>query len=251
MAKHVSPQLRERVLTSARQLIKAGVGRRGMDYILRTRYGVSLSRDTFSRLYHERQTQTTMERVSRPASAPRQVHKMVNTERGRYEELYRRGFVHEEALAFSKAQSLRYQEFRHMTLTRQSMLRSFLNRTGLQTDSPEFTKEWREYVRIWYQRNNLTTFNAQLKRVISPWDWFDKVSTKLPPEARYSTKGRRKNFKNRTKEETAAMRAFRLKAVNDLKETLAKQPYRALELIPKIQKLGGKVPASVMKRAGL
>ncbi len=237
--KGYTPQQRTTIIDTARMLIREGTSRRKMDTILRRQFGVSISRDAFTSLYRSRRAVT--ERIQPGQPQVSRAKHPIRSERDRYEELIRRGFIHEEAREFMKAHSLKYHEFRRMSMSRRLLLRNFTRRTRLEPGDPKFVSTWREYIHDWYRRMGLTTFDVKLRRVISPWDWFDRVSYRLPPEMRYSKKGRRKNVPHRTGQETASMRAFRLRAINQLKDTLARNPARKAELEEKIKKLGGKV----------
>ena len=121
----------------------------------------------------------------------------------------------------------------------------------LEPGTRSFQQEFRISVYAWYKRNNLTTFDSKMQRTISPWDWVDKVAYSLPEELRYTKSGRRKNIVISGHKESPSQRAYRMQSIHGLKETLVRSPDRASQLVPQILRLGGKVPAVAMRKAGL
>jgi hypothetical protein len=172
--------------------------------------------------------------------------------RGRYVLLRHRHFTHEEALEFSKFKSLKYNEVRRMTASRQLFYWRFKTfNPDLTPGTKRFELAFRQKVFDWYKKKDLTTFDLHMKRVISPWDWVDKVAYSLPEELRYTKGGRRKAAVIGGEKETPAKRAERMKWIHQLKDTLAREPRRAGQLVPQILRLGGKVPPVAMRKAGL
>jgi hypothetical protein len=174
----------------------------------------------------------------------------------RYKELIRRHFIHEEAVVLSTLQSLRYAEVAKMTGSRQLLynrFRKLAEAAGVRPDDPRFTRRYRKYVRKWYVDHNLDTFDTNMKRVLSPWTWIDRVSYRLPEELRYLKDGRRldKVVSPDGEREKPSKHAERLRWIQQLKETLSAHPDRAPQLIPQIMNLGGKVSPSWKRRAGL
>lgn len=172
--------------------------------------------------------------------------------KGRYLELLRRHFLPEEARELSKFKSLKYNEVRRMSGGRQLFYNHFRTRNpDLEPGTRAFYMAFRDAVRAWYKRNDLTTFNAKMQRIISPWDWVDRVAYSLPEELRYTAKGRRKDVVRGGQKESPSQRAQRIQWIHQLKDTLAKNPNRASQLVPQIINLGGRVPAVAMRKAGL
>jgi len=172
--------------------------------------------------------------------------------RERYAELRRRHFLHKEAVTLAKAKSLKYLEIRRMTGSRQLLWNRFVSlNPKLKRGSDKFHKGWVDYVNQWYRKHDMDTFNNKMQRVISPWDWFDRVSYRLPEEERYTAQARRKNKPGAGDKESASMRAQKVAWVHQLKETLKREPRRAPQLVPQIMRLGGRVPSALMRRAGL
>jgi len=170
----------------------------------------------------------------------------------RYRELIRRHFLPEEAREFSKFKSLRYTEVRRMTGSRQLFYNRFRRfNPDLEPGTRGFYEGFTRAVYAWYRSKDLTTFDYKMRRVISPWDWVDRVSYTLPEELRYTKGGRRKDTKRGGEKESPSMRAHRMRWIHQLKETLKKEPRRAPQLVPQILRLGGKVPEVAMRRAGL
>ena len=170
----------------------------------------------------------------------------------RKKELIRRHFLPEEAAVLAKFKSLKYHEVRRMSGSRQLFYNRFrLKFPDLEPGTRSFQQEFKIAVYGWYKRNDLTTFNDKMQRTISPWDWVDKVSYSLPEEKRYTKGGRRKNVVRDGAKETPSQRAYRMQSIHGLKETLVRSPDRAPQLVPQILRLGGKVPAVAMRKAGL
>ena len=169
-----------------------------------------------------------------------------------YAELRRRHFVHEEATQFAVARTLKYAEFRKMSGSRQLLWNRFVRHNPeLKKGTRQFHLEWRECVKDWYVNHKLDTYNAKMRRVVSPWSWFDDVSYKLPEEMRYTKDSRRKNEPDTGDRESASKRAQRLRWIHELKETLERHPKRAPELVPRILNLGGRVSTQWRRKAGL
>lgn len=174
----------------------------------------------------------------------------------KYKELLRRHFLPEEATVLSKLRSLRYAEVAKMTSSRQLLYNRFKRRAdeaGIQPADPRFKRAYRKNVRKWYADHNLDTFDTHMRRVLSPWTWFDRVSFRLPEELRYLKDGRRldKVVTPDGEREKPSQRAERLRWIQQLKETLSEHSDRAPQLVPQILNLGGKVSPSWMRRAGL
>ena len=170
----------------------------------------------------------------------------------RYNELLRRHFLPEEARELSKFRSLRYTEVKRMTGTRQLFYYRFCKyHPDLKSGTRSFQEVFKRAVYEWYRRKDLTTFDHKMRRVISPWDWVDRVSYALPEELRYTKGGRRKNSKRGGETESPAERAQRVQWIHQLKDTLKRQPRRAPQIVPQILRLGGRVPEVMMRKARL
>lgn len=169
-----------------------------------------------------------------------------------YTELRRRHFLDEEAKELANARSLKYVEMRRMTGSRQLLWNRFVSSSPrLKQGTERFHNAWVSYVQQWYVKKGFDTFNTKMKRVVSPWTWFDDVSYRLPEEMRYTKGDRRVNKPGANNRESASMRAFKVKAIHDLKETLRREPRRASQLVPQIIRLGGKVSPELRRRAGI
>ena len=169
-----------------------------------------------------------------------------------YAELRRRHFLHEEADALAVARSLKYIEIRRMTGSRQLLWNRFVgSNPRMKQGSERFHNAWVDYVRQWYVKKGLDTFDIHMKRVASPWTWFDDVSYRLPEELRYTKDDRRKNKPGASVKESASMRAHTVRWIHDLKETLRREPHRASQLVPQIMRLGGRVSPILRRKAGI
>jgi hypothetical protein len=169
-----------------------------------------------------------------------------------YAELRKRHFLHEEADALAVARSLKYIEIRRMTGSRQLLWNRFLSvNPRMRKGTEKFHNAWVDYVRQWYVKKGFDTFDIHMKRVVSPWTWFDDVSYRLPEELRYTKDDRRKNKSGSTNKESASMRAQKVSWIHQLKETLKREPSRAPQLIPQIMRLGGKVSPELRRKAGI
>lgn len=169
-----------------------------------------------------------------------------------YVELRRRHFLHEEADALAVAKSLKYNEIRRMTGSRQLLWNRFVSANPrMRRGTERFHNAWVDYVRQWYVQKGFDTFDIHMKRVVSPWTWFDDVSYRLPEELRYTKDDRRKNKTGANAKESASMRAHTVRWIHDLKETLRREPHRASQLVPQIMRLGGKVSPSLRRKAGV
>jgi len=169
-----------------------------------------------------------------------------------YAELRRRHFIDEEASELANARSLKYEELRRMTGSRQLLWNRFRSQfPGLSLGTDRFHKAWVRYVQQWYVSKGLDTFNTKMQRVISPWTWFDAVSYRLPEELRYTKDDRRVNKAGASSRESASMRAQKVSWIHGLKETLRREPYRASQLVPQIMRLGGRVSPALRRRAGI
>ena len=169
-----------------------------------------------------------------------------------YAELRRRHFLDEEADALAVTRSLKYTEIRRMTGSRQLLWNRFLSSNPrLKRGTDRFHTAWVDYVRQWYVKKGFDTFNTKMKRVISPWTWFDDVSYRLPEELRYTKDDRRVNKSGANNKESASMRAQKVAWIHGLKATLHREPHRASQLVPQIMRLGGKVSPAFQRRAGI
>jgi len=179
-------------------------------------------------------------------------HKKGSRYRKHYAELRRRHFVYEEAAQFAVVRTLKYDEFRRMTASRQLLWNRFVRHNPrLRRGTAEFHQRWREHVKDWYVSHRLDTYNVHMKRVVSPWTWFDEVSYKLPEEMRYTKSHRRQNVRGIGDKETPSVRAHKQRWIHQLKATLDKHPDRARELVPRIMRLGGKVSTQWRRKAGI
>jgi len=170
----------------------------------------------------------------------------------RYRELLRRHFLPEEARELSKFRSLRYAEVRRMTGSRQLFYNRFRRHyPELEAGTRKFQETFKRAVYDWYRHKDLTTFNHKMRRVLSPWDWVDRVSYALPEELRYTKGGRRKNSGRGGVVESPAQRAKRIQWIHELKDTLKREPRRAPQLVQQILRLGGRVPEIAMRKARL
>lgn len=231
-------RVRADVLQAAKELIEAKAGRRGTRLILKARFGVSISKDTYGKLWQEKQSEIAYERHT---SHKRYNLRRVKGKQGRYNTMIKIGLLPEEAREFSNAQTLLYSEFRSIFYQRQSMLKNFMSKTGLKPGDQDFNTKFYATIYQYYKRNGLLTLNAKLQQVISPWSLFDKVSSKLPPEARYSTESRRKRIGNAKRKPSE--NAARLKAISGIIATMRRQPFRYDELSKQIVNLGGRPPS--------
>jgi len=160
--------------------------------------------------------------------------------------------LHEEADALAVARSLKHIEMRRMTGSRQLLWNRFVSSNPrLKQGTERFHNAWVGYVQQWYVRKGFDTFDVHMKRVVSPWTWFDDVSYRLPEELRYTKDDRRKNKPGANNKESASMRAHKVRWIHDLKETLHREPHRASQLIPQIMRLGGRVSPAVRRKAGI
>ena len=170
--------------------------------------------------------------------------------RQHYRELIRRHFIHAEASLFAVVRTLKYDEFRRMTASRQLLWNAFIRtHRDLERGTRRFNTEWTQFVLDWYVNQKLDTYNVHMKRAISPWSWFDKVSYSLPEEMRYTKASRRTT--RRDDKETPSVRAHKQRWIHQLKATLDKHPDRARELVPRIINLGGKVSTQWKRKAGV
>lgn len=188
----------------------------------------------------------TQIRIPRLRRAPR-----LPKRRSKYDELIHRHFLPAEARAFSQAESLGYREFQRMTVERLTLWKQFLRqRPDLDPRTKRFDINWQVYVFRWYKHRDLMTLNNRMKRVISPWDYFDQVSYKLPEEQRYTKKSRRKNQQKFSGKDTAALRALKKKWINEHLAALVRDPRGESWRILQVENLGGKVPAKIRRAAG-
>ena len=179
-------------------------------------------------------------------------HKQGSRYRKHYAELHRRHFVHEECVQLAVVKTLRYTELHRMTSVRQLLWNRFVRRhPELEMGTRQFHLAWRQAVKDWYVDHRLDTFDAKMRRVVSPWSWFDEVSYALPEEMRYTKDHRRKNPRDTSDAETPSARARRTAWIHQLKATLEKYPNRASSLVPQILRLGGKVSTQWRRKAGV
>jgi len=178
------------------------------------------------------------------------MRKRITRWRQNYNELTRRHFIHAEAREFSVVRTLKYDEFRKMTASRQLLWNGFIRtHRDLEQGTRQFQNTWTQFVLDWYANQKLDTRDIHMKRVASPWGWFDRVSYSLPEEMRYTKASRRKNEKK--DEETPSVRAHKQRWIHQLKATLDKHPDRARTLVPQILRLGGKVSTEWRRRGGV
>jgi len=177
-------------------------------------------------------------------------HKKGSRYRKHYAELRKRHFVHAEAVQFAVVRTLKYDEFRKMTASRQLLWNRFIRtHPDSERGTRQFHETWSRFVLDWYVNQKLDTYDIHMKRVASPWGWFDKVSYSLPEEMRY-TKASRRTTK-RDDRETPSVRAHKQRWIHQLKATLDKHPDRARELVPRIMRLGGRVSTQWKRKAGV
>jgi len=177
-------------------------------------------------------------------------HPRTNRQR-RYNYLRERGFLPEEARAFSRLRRVRgtmaYTEVKVMLGSRSRLYNRFVlwNKPIMKAGAAYFKAAWREAVIDWYFRNGYTTLSYKMKRIPSPWDWFDAVSYALPQELRYSKDSRRldkSNMIKRTKAESVMMRTYKQQAIEGLRDSIRKtgDPVRQRQLRQQIRNLGGR-----------
>ena len=168
----------------------------------------------------------------------------------RYNIWRERGFLPEEARAFARLRRIQgpyaYEEVKIMTSQRRDLLTHFrVQNKGMVPGTRAYDKAWRSAVVEWYRQHGYMTFNAKMKPVPSPWDWFDAVSYSLPEELRYTKDGRRldKTLANKgARADSVMLRSFRKRSIEILREGIRHSGDPALirRYRRQIRRLGGR-----------
>lgn len=214
---------RAEIQSHARYLVQGGMSRRRMDAALKSEYGHSIGRATFTKLLHER-VQQIVER-ERATFEPKVYKPFKKRKQSAYQRLIADHFLPEEAHELAKKLHAigKINEIKIMTNAREKLYKQFVRMADRENYSGnDFRDFWRETVFEWYEkhaiawrkaaefwhikqdhvlRNKWTvkkgrqiTITQYLKLM---WSWFGHVKSQLPEKDQYFSPGRKKREKQK------------------------------------------------------